>query len=120
MPDNFLNSELTENGYTNMVTADDLNNIAVDLGIPDYSRFPEEPPQSAVSALNAITMDLTSKGILQIGSCMNVSVSDNVITVADGVCVMDNGAKKRLTEPVNLPCIEGGTNYVYCLVLAYW
>ena len=40
------------------VTAQDLNNIAVDLGYADYSHFPETPPQSAVSALNQITADL--------------------------------------------------------------
>jgi hypothetical protein len=113
MPDNFLYSSLTEEGYTNMVTAEDLNNIAIDLGYAEYSHFPEEPPQSAVSALNQITQDLTSKGILQIGNCCKVSMSDGVITVADGVCVFENGAKKRLTEAVSFPYIEGGTNYVY-------
>ena len=115
MPDNFLYSSLTEDGYTNMVTAEDLNNIAVDLGYADYSHFPEDPPQSAVSALNQITQDLTSKGILQIGNCCKVSMSDGVITVADGVCVFENGAKKRLTEPVALEFIEGSVNYVYML-----
>ncbi len=115
MPDNFLYSSLTEDGYTNMVTAEDLNNIAVDLGYADYSHFPEDPPQSAVSALNQITQDLTSKGILQIGNCCKVSVADGVITVADGVCVFESGAKKRLTEPVTLTFIEGSVNYVYML-----
>ncbi|MBQ8587976.1 MAG: hypothetical protein IJ454_01145, partial [Clostridia bacterium] len=113
MSDNFLYSESTEDGYTNVVTAEDLNNIAIDLGLPEYSRFPEEPPQSAVAALNGITQDLTSKGVLQIGSCMNVTIADGVISVADGVCVMESGAKKRLTEAVSFPYIEGGTNYVY-------
>ncbi|MBQ8588352.1 MAG: hypothetical protein IJ454_03065, partial [Clostridia bacterium] len=111
--DNFLYSESTEEGYTNVVTAEDLNNIAIDLGLPEYSRFPEEPPQSAVAALNGITQDLTSKGVLQIGSCMNVTIADGIISVADGVCVMESGAKKRLTEAVSFPYIEGGTNYVY-------
>ncbi len=115
MSDNFLYSSLTEEGYTNMVTAEDLNNIAADLGYAEYSHFPEEPPQSAVSALNQITQDLTSKGILQIGNCCKVSINENTITVADGVCVFENGAKKRLTEPVTLAFIEGSVNYVYML-----
>lgn len=113
MSDTFLYSEATEDGYTNEVTPEDLNNIAIDLGIPDYSRFPEEPPQSAVAALNGITQDLTTKGVLQIGSKCEVSIADGVVTVADGVIVFDSGAKKRLETAVTLNFIEGAVNYVY-------
>lgn len=113
MSDTFLYSEATEDGYTNEVTPEDLNNIAIDLGIPDYSRFPEEPPQSAVAALNGITKDLTTKGVLQIGSKCEVSIADGVVTVADGVIVFDSGAKKRLETAVTLNFIEGAVNYVY-------
>ena len=116
MTDNFLYSAETEEGtYTNVVTAEDLNNIALDLGYADYSRFPEEPPQSAVSALNQITQDLTSKGILQIGSCCSVSLSEDKIIVADGVCVFESGAKKRILTPQTLDKIADGANYVYLL-----
>ncbi len=116
MTDNFLYSAETEEGtYTNVVTAEDLNYIAIDLGYADYSRFPEEPPQSAVSALNQITQDLTSKGILQIGSCCSVSLSEDKIIVADGVCVFENGAKKRILTPQTLDKIADGTNYIYLL-----
>jgi hypothetical protein len=116
MTDNFLYSAETEEGtYTNVVTADDLNNIAIDLGYADYSRFPEEPPQSAVSALNQITQDLTSRGILQIGNRCSVSLSEDKIIVADGVCVFESGAKKRILTPQTLDKIADGTNYIYLL-----
>ena len=109
MSDSFL--------YGQVVTAEELNNIAIDLGYPDYSHFPENPPESAVSALNQITADLTSEGILMTGNRCKVSMSDNTITVQDGVCVFRNGAKKRIDEGevVSIQYIEGGTNYVYFL-----
>lgn len=109
MPDSFLNNQ--------EVTAEDLNNIAIDLGFADYSHFPENPPQSAVSALNQITADLTSEGILMTGNRMAVSIDNNVITVKDGICVFKSGAKKRIEvgENVSVPYIEGGTNYLYLL-----
>ncbi len=115
MSDNFLYSELTEDGYTNQVTAEDLNNIAKDLGASEFSAFKEDGTPFAVESLNGITQALTSKGILLIGSCCAVSISDSIITVADGVCVFDNGAKKRITEPQTLTFIEGSHNYVYLL-----
>lgn len=116
MADNFLYSEQTETGYTNLVTAEDLNNIAIDLGASDFSAFEENGTPLAVDKLNEITKDLTSKGILHIGNCCKVSISDNIITVADGVCVFENGAKKRITEsdPLQIQFIDdGNTNYVY-------
>lgn len=107
MSDSFLNNQ--------EVTAEDLNNIAIDLGYADYSHFPEDPPQSAVSALNQITGDLTGAGILMIGNRCKVSISGNTISVQDGVCVFANGAKKRINpgESVSVSYIDGGTNYVY-------
>lgn len=74
MADVFFNDQL--------VTANDLNQIAVDLGAADYTHFPETPPQSAVSALNQITSDLTTAGILQIGNQCAVGISENTIVVA--------------------------------------
>ena len=113
MADSFLNSELTENGYTKMVTAEDLNNIAVDLGLPDYSYFTENSPQYAVEALNQITKDLVHPGVLFVYDRCNVTVDDGKITVATGVCVFNTGAKKRVTEPITLDLVTGSVNYIY-------
>ncbi len=97
------------------VTASDLNNIAIDLGYADYSHFPETPPQSAVSALNQITGDLVSAGVLLTGNKCNVTFSDNKIYVATGIIIFDSGAKKRIEEVQSLDVLDGGTNYIYGL-----
>lgn len=107
MADMFMNDQT--------VTANDLNNIAVDLGAAEYSHFPETPPQSAVSALNQITADLTTAGILQIGNKCAVGISENTITVQSGVCVFDSGAKKRIEDTLTIDFMSGVTNYVYFL-----
>lgn len=107
MADTFLDNQT--------VTADDLNSIAIDLGVADYSRFPETPPQSAVSALNQITSDIVGKGVLSILNKCNVTVSENVATINTGVIVFENGAKKRITTARNIDLISGVDNYIYAL-----
>ena len=96
------------------VTATDLNNIAIDLGYADYDHFPETPPQSAVSALNQITKDLTSKGVLQALNKCEITASGGNISVATGIIVFDTGAKKRIETAVTLTS-QNGTSYVYAL-----
>ena len=96
------------------VTATDLNNIAIDLGYADYDHFPETPPQSAVSALNQITKDLTSKGVLQALNKCEITASGGNIIVATGIIVFDTGAKKRIETAVTLTS-QNGTSYVYAL-----
>lgn len=105
MADTFFNNQT--------VTADDLNSIAIDLGAADYTRFPETPPQSAVAALNQITADLTTAGILQIGNKCAVGITDNTITVQSGVCVFESGAKKRIDDVLTITFMSGVTNNVY-------
>lgn len=107
MSDSFLNNQ--------EVTEEDLNQIAIDLGYAEYSHFPEDPPQSAVSALNQITGDLTGAGLLMIGNRCKASLSGNIISVQDGVCVFANGAKKRLESAVSIDYIPDTTNYIYFL-----
>lgn len=106
MADDFL--------YNQEVTAEDLNNIAVDLGLSDYSYFTENSPY-AVSALNQITMDLTGKGILQIGNMCKVTTAENSAVVLNGVCVFETGAKTRISGTKSVSLIPGSTNYIYFL-----
>lgn len=101
--------------YNQTVTADDLNSIAIDLGVADYSHFPETPPQSAVSALNQITADLVSKGVLFSLNKCNVTVSNNVATVNTGIIVFDSGAKKRITTAQTINLLSNSANYIYAL-----
>lgn len=97
------------------VTAQDLNNIAVDLGYADYSHFPETPPQSAVSALNQITADLVTAGILQSGNNCAVTLSNGKARIDTGVIVFETGAKKRIEEAVLIDLMSSGTNCIYAL-----
>ena len=107
MADTFLDNQT--------VTAEDLNNIAIDLGVADYSHFPETPPQSAVSALNQITADLTGKGVLYTLNMCNVTVSENAATVNTGIIVFENGAKKRITTAQTIGLIPNVDNCIYAL-----
>lgn len=107
MTDTFLDNQ--------EVTAQDLNNIAIDLGYAEYSHFPENPPQSAVSALNQITADLTTKGVLLSGNRCMVTYASNKIYVDTGIIVFESGAKKRIETTQTLDFISGGTNYVYAI-----
>ena len=101
--------------YNQTVTAEDLNSSAINLGVADYSHFPETPPQSAVSALNQITADLVSKGVLFSLNKCNVTVSNNVATVNTGIIVFDSGAKKRITTAQTINLLSNSANYIYAL-----
>lgn len=107
MSDEFLDNQI--------VTAADMNNIAIDLGYSDYSHFPETPPQSAVSALNQITSDLVSKGVLILGNKCNVTASGGTAYVDTGVIVFDSGAKKRIEAVQSLSLTAGSINYIYAI-----
>lgn len=96
------------------VTAQDLNNIAVDLGIAEYSYFPETPPQSAVGALNQITSDLVSAGVLLSENRCEVIYQDETIYVKTGVIVFNSGAKKHITDTTSITPI-GDTNCIYAI-----
>lgn len=96
------------------VTAQDLNDIAIDLGYADYSHFPEETPPSAVSALNQITADLVTPGILLTGNRCEVTYSDGIIYVDTGIIVFESGAKKRIESIQQLQALKG-TSCVYAL-----
>lgn len=96
------------------VTAQDLNDIAIDLGYPDYSHFTEQTPPSAVSALNQITADLVSPGVLLSGNRCAVTYSDGIVYVDTGIIVFESGAKKRIGAMQQLQAHDG-TNCIYAL-----
>lgn len=107
MSDTFLDNQI--------VTAQDLNNIAIDLGAADYSHFPETPPQSAVAALNEITKDLAGAGILGCKNKCAPSIESNTVTVDTGVIVFSTGAKKRIEVPVTIDVESGKKSCIYAL-----
>lgn len=100
--------------YNEEVTAEDLNNISIDLGKADFSFFENDNP-TAVSELNNITGDLVSAGVLLTDNRCRVDVVGDKITVDTGIIVFANGAKKRITETQTLTPLADVKSYVYAL-----
>ena len=98
-----------------VVTAEDLNNIAVDLGNTTFSAFSDE--KFGVEKLNEITADLVGKGILTSGDRCEPIISDGKVYIKSGVIVFGSGAKIKITEPVEVVAVAGDYIYAYNDVL---
>ena len=97
--------------YNQEVTADILNNIAVDLGNTSFNGFGTE--KFGADELNKITADLVSSGILiSDEKCKAVFSNENII-IQPGIIVFANGAKKKITEAVSFPA--QANTYIYAL-----
>lgn len=94
-----------------VVTAEDLNNIADDLGDTTFSAFSEE--KFGVDKLNQITADLVSKGILNTGNKCEAIIADGKVYIQSGVIVFESGAKIRIEEPVIVDAVNG--SYIYAV-----
>ncbi len=94
-----------------VVTAEDLNNIAVDLGDTTFSAFSDE--KFGVDKLNEITADIVGKGVLNIGSKCEVIVNEGAVYIQPGVIVFESGAKIRITEPLEVPSEASVYIYAY-------
>lgn len=101
--------------YNAEVTADVLNDIAVDLGATTFSVFQNSTPY-AVHQLNDITAALVSKGILlsDSGNMCEAVVQDNIVYIQPGTIVFGNGAKMKLAETVGIELINN--TYIYALL----
>lgn len=97
---------MTDFKYGQIVSAANLNNVAIDLGNAQFDHFSDSVPY-AVDQLNTITGDLVSAGILNILNNCAVTVSANGININTGVAVFGDGAKIRITEPLSLPYSAG-------------
>ncbi|MBQ7794726.1 MAG: hypothetical protein IJ366_09465, partial [Clostridia bacterium] len=88
--------------YNQEVTAEMLNGIAHDLGNTSFNGFGTE--KFGADALNDITKDLVSAGVLLTGNKCRVirSTEDNSIILQDGVIVFNNGAKKVIGSPLTI------------------
>ncbi|MBQ4109699.1 MAG: hypothetical protein IJC74_02330 [Clostridia bacterium] len=107
-------SEILENNIADnsIISADTLNNIAIDLGKDDFSAF-SDGVAYAVDKLNLITAELAGPGIIpKIKNEMAVSISDGKITVSEGVGIFSNGMKARLETPKELD-FSGSETYIY-------
>lgn len=97
--------------YNQEVTSEILNDIAIDLGNTSFNGFGEE--KFGADELNNITASLVSKGVLlSQDKCKPILNGDNV-NIQTGIIVFENGAKKKLTEVVNVPLVK--SSYIYAL-----
>lgn len=98
-----------------VVTAEDLNNIAVDLGDATFSAFSDE--KFGVDKLNEITADLVGKGVLTTEDRCEPIISSGKVYIKSGVIVFGSGAKIKITEPVEVGAVAGDYIYAYNDVL---
>ena len=85
------------------VTQSDLNNIAVDLGDAEFSAFSSN--KFGVDALNAITADLVTSGVLRTLDMCKPTLTNGNVNIAKGVIVFSDGAKLRITSPVSITAV---------------
>lgn len=97
-----------------VVTAQILNDIAKDLGLTSFNGFGEDDKFGA-DELNGITSALVSKGILSSDNqcAPYISEDEDKAWINTGTIVFGNGAKKKITEPVELDLIAN--TYIYAL-----
>lgn len=102
---------MTEFEDNAVVTVEDLNNIAVDLGDTTFSAFSDA--KFGVDKLNEITGDIVGKGILNIDKkCEVLTAGSSTYTyVLPGVIVFESGAKIRITSSITLETMDG--DYIY-------
>ena len=98
-----------------VVTAEDLNNVAIDLGDTTFSAFSDE--KFGVDKLNEITADLVGKGILTTGDRCEPIISGDKVYIKNGVIVFGSGAKIRIESPVEIAAAAGDYIYAYNDVL---
>lgn len=97
--------------YDEMVTAQNLNEIAVDLGAGDFSVFSDNTPY-AVGKLNEITQALVGSGISSALNKFEIVVNSENVIVGTGIAFFSSGKKLKLTVPVTLP-FKAGELYLY-------
>ena len=71
--------------------------------------------RESISALNQITADLVTAGILQSGNNCAVTLSNGKARIDTGVIVFETGAKKRIEEAVLIDLMSSGTSCIYAL-----
>lgn len=87
--------------YNQEVTTETLNEIAIDLGATSFNGFTTN--KFGADELNKITAELVGKGVLLSGEMCRPIVSNGLLYISSGTIVFSNGAKKILTESVNVP-----------------
>ena len=95
------------------VTLENMDNIVRDLGDTEFSEFSTN--KFGVYALNSITSDLVSAGILRTEENANMGcepiIDGTNVIIGTGVIVFDTGAKLRITEAETF--VKTTSTYIY-------
>lgn len=100
--------------FTQTVSAEDLNNVAIDLGATTFNEF-SDGVEYAVTKLNDITKSIVGKGILNNGNQCQCSISDGKIIIENGIIVFENGAKIKIRDTLQLDLPESEKIYIYAV-----
>lgn len=95
-----------------IITAQDLNNIAIDLGAVTFSNF-DDGEAYAIPELNHITKELVTKGILKTQNECKCTINDNAVTINTGVAVFSDGCKIRIEEPQTIQLSSEELTYIF-------
>lgn len=94
------------------VTAEILNDIAIDLGHTSFNGFGED--KFGADTLNAITGNLVGAGILSSYNKCKPTIQSDKVYIDTGIIVFNNGAKKKITENgIYVDLIN--SSYIYAL-----
>ena len=94
-----------------VITLEELNNTAIDLGATDFSAFDTET--FGVDKLNEITSSIVGKGVLTTYDKCKTVITNGKLYIRKGVIVFESGAKIRITEPVEVNATVGDYIYAY-------
>ena len=97
--------------YNQIVTASDLNGIAVDLGATDFSVFTDGVPY-AVDKLNEITSALVTSGIASALNKFEITINDDGIVISTGMAFFESGRKVKFETPLTI-AFSAGELYLY-------
>lgn len=103
--------------YNQTVTEEVLNAMATDLGATDFNNF-SGIKKFGADKLNEITKALVTEGVLTSGDMCRCEKTDTGITVNTGTIVFKNGAKKTISEAIQIEADNGMAVYALNNIVA--
>lgn len=103
--------------YNQTVTEEVLNAMVTDLGATDFNNF-SGVGKFGADKLNEITKALVTEGVLTSGDMCRCEKTDSGITVNTGTIVFKNGAKKTISEAIQIEADNGMAVYALNNIVA--
>lgn len=103
--------------YNQEITEEDLNAMATDLGHTSFNGF-DGVTKFGADKLNEITKALVTSGVLTSGDMCRCEKTDTGITVNTGTIVFKNGAKKTISEAIQIEADDGMAVYALNNIVA--